>query len=159
VREREQNGFTLIEVLVAAGLMATLALGVAPLFAIAADRNRGAGLQTLATLFARQKVEEIKGRDPSGLARSPAGSLDSDTDGHFDYLDARGVPMGRADSSTPSAGGAAFVRRWAIAPLSAGPAGVIVIQVLVAPAGSASPGAGGWRLHGARVVAAVRERP
>lgn len=142
----------------AAGLMATLALGVAPLFKIAADRNRGARLQTLATLIAWQKVEEIKSLDSAGLARSAAGSLDSDTDGYFDYLDVRGVPVGRADSSAPS-GGAAFVRRWAIDPLSAGPAGVIVIQVLVAPAGHASRGSVGWRLHGARLAAVIRERP
>jgi prepilin-type N-terminal cleavage/methylation domain-containing protein len=158
VQDRQRNGFTLIEVLVAAGLMATLALGVAPLFTIAADRNRGARLQTLATLFAWQKVEEIKSLDPAGLARSAAGSLDSDIVGYFDYLDVRGVPVGRADSSAPS-GGATFVRRWAIAPLSAGPAGVIVIQVVVAPAGDASHGAIGWRLHGARMAAVVRERP
>jgi prepilin-type N-terminal cleavage/methylation domain-containing protein len=158
VRDRERNGFTLIEVLVAAGLMATLALGVAPLFAIAADRNRVARLQTLATLFAWQKVEEIKSLDPAGLARSAAGSLDSDSAGYFDYLDVRGAPVGPADSSAPS-GGATFVRRWAIAPMSAGPAGLIVIQVLVAPAGDASRGATGWRFQGARVAAVVREQP
>jgi prepilin-type N-terminal cleavage/methylation domain-containing protein len=158
MRHRERNGFSLIEVLVAAGLMATLALGVAPLFAIAADRNRGARLQTLATLFAWQKVEEMKSLDPAGLARAAAGSLASDTDGYFDYLDVRGIPVGRADASAPS-GGATFVRRWAIAPMSAGPAGVIVLQVLVAPAGGASHGAVGWRLHGARVAAVVRGRP
>ena len=128
----------------AAGLMATLALGVAPLFKIAAERNRGARLQTLATLIAFQKVEEIKSLDPAGLARSPAGSLDSDTDGYFDHLDVRG---------------GAFVRRWSIAPPSAGPPGVIVIQVLVAPAGNVSRRPVGWRYHGARVTAVLRERP
>jgi prepilin-type N-terminal cleavage/methylation domain-containing protein len=144
VREHERNGFTLTEVLVAAGLMATLALGVAPLFGIAAERNRGARLQTLATLIAFQKVEEIKSVDPAGLARSPAGSLDSDTDGYFDHLDMRG---------------ATFVRRWSIAPRSAGPAGVIVVQVLVAPAGNVSHRSVGWRHHGARVTVVLRERP
>lgn len=158
MREPERSGFTLIELLVAAGLMATLALGVAPLFKIAAERNRGARLQTLATLIACQKVEEMKGLDPASLPRSAAGSLDSDTGGYFDYLDVRGVPVDGADSSAPS-GGAAFVRRWSIHPLSAGPARMIVIQVLVAPAGNASRGSVGWRLHGARVAAVIRERP
>jgi prepilin-type N-terminal cleavage/methylation domain-containing protein len=144
VGKHERNGFTLIEVLVAAGLMATLALGVAPLFRIAAERNRESRLQTLATLIAFQKVEEIKSLGPAGLARSPAGSLDSDIDRYFDHLDVRG---------------AALVRRWSIAPLSAGPAGVIVIQVLVAPAGNVSRRSVGWRHHGARVTAVLRQRP
>lgn len=128
----------------AAGLMATLALGVAPLFKIAAERNRGARLQTLATLVAFQKVEEIKSLDPAGLAHSPVGSLDSDIDGYFDHVDLRG---------------AAFVRRWSIAPRSAEPAGLIVIQVLVAPAGNVSRPSVGWRHHGARVTAVLRDRP
>jgi prepilin-type N-terminal cleavage/methylation domain-containing protein len=144
VREQDRNGFTLIEVVVAAGLVATIALGVAPLFKIAAERNRGARLQTLATLIALQKVEEIKSLDPAGLARSPAGSLDSDIDGYFDHVDVRG---------------AAFVRRWSIAPRSAGPAGVMVIQVLVAPAGNGSRSSVGWRHYGARVTAVLRQRP
>jgi type II secretory pathway pseudopilin PulG len=144
VRKHERNGFALIEALVAAGLMATLALGAAPLFRIAAERNRGARLQTLATLIASQKVEEFKSLNPAGLARSPAGSLDSDIDGYVDHVDVSG---------------AAFVRRWSIGPLAAGPAGVIVVQVLVAPVGNVSRGSAGWHHHGARVTAVLRGRP
>lgn len=145
---RTFTGFSLVEALVAVGLVATIAIGVAPLFGVAAGRNRAARLQTLATLLAAQKLEELKAEDPAGLDRSPEASLETDIPGFVDYLDERGA---LTDDSTRRA---AFIRRWSIEPLPANPSNVLVLQVLVTSPGR-EPGRG-WRSEGARVAGLLR---
>jgi prepilin-type N-terminal cleavage/methylation domain-containing protein len=68
-----------------------------------------------------------------GLTPSPADSLSTNVDGYVDYVDARGCSLG-GGATAPA--GAAFVRRWSIAPV-AGAAGrtlVLIVRVLKWPA-------------------------
>ena len=66
----------------------------------------------------------------TGLNPSPANSLDQNTAGFVDFLDANGTWVGTG--TTPPAG-AVYVRRWSIEPLPTNPNNTLVIQVLVTP--------------------------
>jgi type II secretory pathway pseudopilin PulG len=106
-------GFSLIETVVATGIIATVALGVAQLFAVTADLNRRAAMQTSMTLLAVQKMEELRSAGTGGA------------DG-TDHLDSGGgiVPVA----------GAAYVRRWTIEPLPADPERLLLMKVVVVSA-------------------------
>jgi prepilin-type N-terminal cleavage/methylation domain-containing protein len=161
---RADAGFTLIEVLAAMLLIAAAAIGVAGLLGAAVRSRDAARVQTMATLLAQQKMEQILSLtwrfDPAGtglpdgdttsdvsfnppqaggtgLQPSPAGTLDADTSGFVDYLDATGRWVGRA-GAVP--GAAVYVRRWSIQSLASDPADTRVVQVLVRPVGRALPG-------------------
>lgn len=149
-------GFTLVEVLVAMVIVTTAALVVAELVTIAVVAAQGARAQTSCTMLAVQKMEQLKtltwgfaadeivaprvsdtvtdlSYDPPraggpGLVVSPAGSLDRNTPGYVDFLDAHGRWVGTG--STPPAA-AVFARRWSVAPLPADPADTLVLQVFV----------------------------
>ena len=151
------SGFSLVEVVISMGLLMTVSLGVAQLFAISTQANRVARSQTSTTAMAEQKMEQIRsltwgfdleeqglpvtdttsnlatyplGDDGPGLNPSPAGTLYQNTEFYVDYLDATAAWVGTG--ATPPAN-AAFVRRWAITPLPTNPNNTIVIQVLVSP--------------------------
>ena len=66
----------------------------------------------------------------SGLNPSPADSLEQNTTGFFDFLDAAGTWVGTGRPRRPTA---AYVRRWSISPLPTNPNNTLVIQVLVTP--------------------------
>ena len=147
------DGFTILEVIVALALLATMAAGIAPLFQVAAGAARGARAQTSATALAAQKMEQLRaltwGYDAAGLIRlsdsstdlssdpptalgtglgpSPIDSLNHDTSGYTDYLDGAGRWVG-AGTTPPSR--ATFIRRWNIQP-SPTNADTLVLQVLV----------------------------
>lgn len=106
-------GFSLIETVVATGILATVALGVAQLFAVTADLNRRAAMQTSMTVLAAQKMEEVR-------------SAGTDATGGTDHLDSGGV--------TAPASDAVYVRRWSIEPLPANPGGLLLIRVSVTSA-------------------------
>src|SRR5947209_20448338 len=109
------GGFTLIEVLVAMVLVATVAANIAALCALAMRSAWRARQQTSAATLAQQKLEQLmaltwnmSGTPPgvavsdlttnssvdppdnsgSGLTASPAGSLDANTPGYGDFPDA-----------------------------------------------------------------------
>src|SRR5262245_51838555 len=111
------RGFSLLETLVAAGLIATAVVALAYLIALAAQRAT-AGRHAISALAAAQaKVEQLRALtwtyaadatrlsdestdlsvDPpapaggSGLLPSPPGSLAEDVRGYVDYLDHLGV--------------------------------------------------------------------
>lgn len=116
------RGFTLIEVLVALGVLTALCLGVGGLFVIAARANEHAGRQTAATLLATQKMEQLRGdRD---LEPSPPGALRENVPGYVEYLDVSGRPVDERATGV-------YVRRWSIDPLPGSPTGAMVLQVLV----------------------------
>src|SRR5689334_7712849 len=148
------RGFTLVEVVVAGALLVVAAAGVAQLIAIAIRANRIARGQTVTTMTAAQKMEELRAlvwaydasgglrsdassdvsRDPAasggtGLSVTPAGSLDRSIDGCVDYLDASGHWMG-SGAAVPAA--AVYVRRWAVLPLASDPSHTRVLVVLAA---------------------------
>lgn len=149
------DGFTLIEVLIAMLLLAIMSLGVAQLFGIAIRSTQAARYQTSTTILASQKMEQLRGLtwgfDPNGsglpvsdsttdlsyepatntgngLDPSPPNSLDQNTVGYVDYLDARGQWVGAG--VTPPAT-AMYIRRWNITPLPINPNNSLILQVLV----------------------------
>ena len=151
------RGFSLIEVVISMGLLTTVCLGVAQLFAVSTHANRVARDQTSTSAMAEQKMEQIRsltwGFDLQGLGLpvtdtttnlavyphqangpglnpSPSDSLEQNTQFYVDYLDATGAYVGTG-ADVP--GEAAFVRRWSITPLPTNPNNTIVIRVLVSP--------------------------
>ncbi len=125
---RRDDGFTLIEVLVAMTLLATAAAGVASLIVTAAASVRSARAHTWAGLLASDKMEALRGLQWPALASSPGGSLQRNAAGFVDYLDASGREL-----STGAAGHAVYVRRWSVLPLPVASADALVLQVLVIP--------------------------
>ena len=63
-----------------------------------------------------------------GLNPSPANSLERNTIGYVDYLNAFGVHVG--NGATPPED-AVYIRRWSIQPLPTNPNNTLVLQVLV----------------------------
>ncbi|HSC28029.1 MAG TPA: prepilin-type N-terminal cleavage/methylation domain-containing protein [Vicinamibacterales bacterium] len=152
------SGFTLVEVLVAATLLAVLSIGVVGLLGVAGTSGRAAREQTSSTILAAARMEQLRSLawgyeklppplvprsddstdlsfDPPraggpGLSASPPGTLAANQPPYVDYLDFDGRWVG--NGSQPPAT-AAFVRRWAVRPLPADPDRALVLQVLVLP--------------------------
>ena len=151
------RGFSLVEVLVAMGLLTVVSLGVAQLFALSTRANVVAKGATSTTAMAEQKLEQLRGltwgfdlagqglplsdtttnltvtpptNDGSGLNPSPSDSLEQNTTGFVDFLDGSGNWVGTG--STPPAT-AVYIRRWSIQPLPTNPNNTLVLQVLVTP--------------------------
>lgn len=112
---RWQDGFTLVEVLVAAALLMTVWLAAARLFMSSSAANAGARGATLATVLAVEKLEQLRALavDDPALALSPPDAIAIDVDGYHD------APV------------AQYVRRWSIEPLPSYPGSGVVIAVLV----------------------------
>lgn len=148
-RIRGDAGFSLIEAMLAAGMVASLAAGVAQVFALSARGSHIARVQTLAAVLAAQKMEQLRSltwahapggeplsdtstdltSDPPtgagvGLQPAPAGALDGDVPFYVDYVSAAGVSVAARDS-------AAYVRRWSVAPLASDPGNLLLLQVRV----------------------------
>jgi prepilin-type N-terminal cleavage/methylation domain-containing protein len=151
------RGFSLVEVLVAMGLLTAVSLGVAQLFALSTRANVVAKGATSTTAMAEQKLEQLRGltwgfdlagqglplsdtttnlsvtpprHDGSGLNPSPSDALEQNTAGFVDFLDGGGSWVGTG--SMPPAT-AVYIRRWSIQPLPTNPNNTLVIQVLVTP--------------------------
>jgi len=151
------RGFSLVEVVIAMGILTTVSLGVAQLFAVSTHANMVARGQTSTNAMAEQKMEQLRSlswgfdlqgqglpvtdtttnlakypheADGRGLNPSPSNSLDKNIDGYVDFLDATGQWVGTGDTPPQNA---VFVRRWAVVPLPTNPNNTIVLQVLVSP--------------------------
>jgi len=151
------RGFSLIEVMISMTLLTVVSLGVAQVFAVSTRANYVARGQTSTTTLAEQKLEQLRGltwgfdldgqglplsdttsnlaahpatANGSGLNPSPANSLDQNTAGYVDYLDANGTWVGTGPTPTPTA---MYIRRWSIQPLPTNPNNTLVLQVLVTP--------------------------
>ena len=148
------HGFSLVEVLIATGILATALVTLAQLFAIATRSNYNARNVNYATVLAEQKLEELRalswGYDSdglptsditsntaddtpdggTGLSPSPASALQENTDGFVDYVDQFGRKLG--GGTTPPEG-ALYTRRWSISPLPTNPNNTLILQVLVTP--------------------------
>ena len=143
----------LIEVVIAVGLLVTLAAGVVHLFAMSARSIVRARHRTSSLLLAVDKLEQLRAgvRTPR-TARGPL-----ETRGvQIEYLDIDGRLNGRGRTPPPS--GSMYTRVWSVGALP-GSNGVLVMRVTVAPI---RPGAGGRDLtvapDGARLVTLLRVR-
>lgn len=151
------RGFSLVEVLVAMGILTAVSLGVAQLFALSTKNNLTAKGQTSTTAMAEQKLEQLRAltwgfdlagqglpvtdtttnltatpplHNGTGLNPSPAETLERNTEGFVDFLDANGQWVGTGSKPPASA---VYIRRWSITPLPTNPNNTIVIEVLVTP--------------------------
>jgi prepilin-type N-terminal cleavage/methylation domain-containing protein len=161
------NGFTLIEVLVAIMILAVTAAGAVGLMTTAALSNQVARGQSLTAVLAAAKLEQLRGlawgfgpsgapvsdmttdlcTEPAGrlgvgLSPSPADALARNVPGFVDFVDATGRWVGTG-SGAPSQ--AVYIRRWSVQPLSSDPANTLVFQVLATSA-ARRPGSGTDRL-------------
>jgi len=116
---QREGGFSLIEVLIAAGLLATGIGALLQLFVVAARANLDARHTTYATVLAAQKVEELR------AAPFPGPTASSDA------LDRHGTRLVEGVNAPE----ALYERRWTVEPLPAQPAETVVITVVVSRRG------------------------
>jgi len=155
-------GFSLIEALIASGILVGAVVGLAQLSTLATTTNLSSRNSTYSTMLASQKLEELRAltwafdssgspvsdvtsntavspESPgggTGLSLSPATSLQDNTPGYVDCLDASGNKIG---SGPQAPTGKAFTRRWSIGQLPSNP-DTVVIQVLVTANGVSGAG-------------------
>jgi type II secretory pathway pseudopilin PulG len=133
------RGFTLLETLVATGILITSLAGLAQLFGLSSQFARRAGVSGAALVAAQDKLESLRGHafayDSAGapvtdaaLLPSPSDSLDSNVPPHVDWLDSSGSARSNAES-------AVLVRRWRVSRVDAGTPDAITIEVCVYRAG------------------------
>jgi prepilin-type N-terminal cleavage/methylation domain-containing protein len=149
------RGFSLVEVLVATTMLAVSLTALAQLFAVATKSNNIARNGTFTQILAEQKMEQLRGlawgfdtlglpvsdtstdtaKQPegvtggTGLTPSPSNTLQSNTDGYVDYLDANANVLGDGGSVIPD--NTIYIRRWLIEALPTNPNNTLVLQVLV----------------------------
>jgi prepilin-type N-terminal cleavage/methylation domain-containing protein len=151
---RSRRGFSLLEVVVALGILTTGVAALAQLATIAIRANANAAETTTAALLARDRMEQLRAlawafdangdgisdlttdlaATPTphsggvGLTPSPSDALSRNTAGYCDFVDANGRSLG--GGATPPAR-AIYIRRWSIAPLPAFPDTTLILQVFV----------------------------
>ena len=121
---RAELGTTLVEAIVAIGILAGAVVVLAGFSSVAVRTAAGARERSMATILTLQKLEAMC-RDVSSIPSSPANAWSTDTPGCVEYLDARG-------NVTAGGRGGAYVRRWSVTPLPSD-ANLVAIQVDVAP--------------------------
>lgn len=135
-RLHDQRGTTLLEALFAASLLATLVAGTAALIVLAHRVGGQSEQAAAATLLAGARLQalravpwryEIDGTAPevAALAYSPPGALEHDTNGYADITDESGRVLDDQEV------GQAFVRRWAVSPVTSGSMRARAIEVCV----------------------------
>jgi type II secretory pathway component PulJ len=140
------EGFTLLETVVATGILVTALAGIAQLFMLAARTTRQSGAHGVALVAAQAKLETLRSLQlaygPAGeqltdraLEASPSRSLLLDIADYFDALDETGGVVEGEE------GEAMFTRRWAITPIDHQEPEAVVIEVCVfrAPADGVRP--------------------
>jgi len=143
---RNIDGFTLLETLIATGVLVTALAGIAQLFVLTARTTRESGSHGVALVAAQAKLETLRSLElaygPAGetltdpaLEASPSQSLLEDTADYVDALDATGAVVVEDEAET------AFTRRWAITPIDHDEPQAAVIEVCVfrSPADGLTP--------------------
>lgn len=182
---KSREGFTLVEVIVALGLMVTVSIGVAQLFAMAVRAGASAREQTSTAILATAKLEQLRSLtwaydasssalqprsdstgnlslDPpddsgSGLMPSPPGSLSANVPPFVDYLDEHGRWVGNGAAPPREA---MFIRRWAIQALPQSPARTLVLAVRVTTIAAEARRSAPWRARSGQetVLVGLRTR-
>ena len=145
---KSPEGFTLLETVIAIGILVTALAGIAQLFGLTARTTRESGSRGVALVAAQAKLETLRSlelaygahgerlTDPA-LEASPSQSLLEDTAHYFDVLDETGgvVMDDEAEGS--------FTRRWAITPIDHREPHAVIIEVCVfrLPADGVKPAA------------------
>jgi type II secretory pathway pseudopilin PulG len=158
-----ESGFSLIEVLIATGLLAFALVSVAQLFALSTRNNVAARYSTLSSMLAEQKMEQLRaltwGFD---LLNLPLSDLSSNTAAFEATGECAAANTGAGVGLTPSPGNTlqanvngyvdyvdengcglgggtvipantVYIRRWSVEPLPTNPNNTIILQVLVTP--------------------------
>jgi hypothetical protein len=101
--------FSLVETLIANGIVVAVVLGVAQLFAVTTEMNRRAASQTWMAICAAQKMEELR-------------TIGTDSAAGVEHLDAHGtlVPVAVAT----------YEREWSVGPFPSDP-GLVLVDVIV----------------------------
>jgi len=134
---RADRGTTLLESIVAASLLATIAVGTASLILLARRLGDRAEQLITATTLAAARLEALRAipwhydiagavPDIASLSLSPPDALERNSTGFWDAIDEAGRPR-----SSPAEPLAAYVRRWAIVPALTGAAQARGIEVCV----------------------------
>ena len=132
-----ERGTTLVEALVATGLLITIVSGIAYLIVQAHRFGVRAEHMTVAVMAASARLERLRAipweydlagieRDAPALAMSPPGALDRDVDGFHETLDASGDAAADVPEGAP-----AYVERWSIGPAREGGERARAIEVCV----------------------------
>jgi prepilin-type N-terminal cleavage/methylation domain-containing protein len=145
---RTSQGFTLIEVLIAIGILVVAAVSLAQVLILTTRATRAGREQTSASILAAAKMDQLRsltwsasasdlstdvshpalGADGSGLAASPADVLTRNIPSYVDYLDDGGSWVG---NGAEPPGTAVFIRRWSVIPMPGSPDRTLLLQVLV----------------------------
>ena len=149
-----EAGFSLLEAIIATGLMAGALAGLGQMFALSISNNLSARAGTYATVLAEQKMEQLRGltwgfdtlglplsdmstntalpveaaTGGTGLSPSPGNTLISNVPGYVDYIDQFGNIIG-GGAAIP--GRTVYIRRWSVEPLPTTASGALVLQVIV----------------------------
>lgn len=137
---KKDDGFTLVETVVATGVLVTALAGLAQLFAVSARSAQDAGNQSAALTAAQGQIELLRSLvfsyGPAGEALTDAGlepagggSIAEDTTGFVDYLDATGEPVDTGQAEH----GAVWTRRWKMTPIDLFAPEALTIEVCVFP--------------------------
>lgn len=174
-RAMRADGFTLVETVVALGVLIALLAGLAGVWTMTAGATVSARHRTLAVQLARDKLEQLASltwsvwtvgpgtdvivsdtttdtsRQPAtstgyGTSPSPDDSLAISRATYVDYLDAQGEWLGTGPDPPPRT---RFVRRWWIARTGPDPSALLLFQVMVAPLTTVARAPAGtwWRQH------------
>lgn len=143
---KNAEGFTLLETLVATGILVTALAGIAQLFVLTARTTRDSGSRGVALVAAQAKLETLRSlelaygahgerlTDPA-LEASPSQSLLEDTADYFDVLDETGGLVMDEEAEV------SFTRRWVITPIDHREPHAVIIEVCVfrSPADGVKP--------------------
>ena len=133
-QQNSVRGFTLVETLIATGILVTAIAGLAQLFALSLRFTRESAQSGAALVAAQDKLESLRalrfGYDDNGAALtdprlqpSPPTSLSENVTAYVDWLDDAGNVVSEA--------GASYARRWRITEIAADDPAAIAIDVCV----------------------------
>ena len=140
---RRTSGFTLVEALIATGVLVTAIAGLAQLFALSLRFTRDSAQSGAALVAAQDKLESLRAlrfgyaddgaplTDPR-LQPSPPTSLVESVAAYVDWLDDTGNVVNEA--------GASYARRWRITQMAVDPAAIAIdVCVFRMPAPNGDP--------------------
>jgi type II secretory pathway pseudopilin PulG len=160
-RSSNASGFSLIEVLVAVGLLVVALVALAQLFALSTQANRGGRYSTSTAILAEQKMEQLRGLawgfdmlglplsdlttnvaafEATGQCAAAAGGaavgLSPSPAGTLatstdGYVDYVDMNGCGLGGGTTPPAGTIYIRRWSIEPLPTNPNNTVILQVLV----------------------------